>query len=80
MVEPVREQLHKWKQSNIGVTHLRMDNAGENKLLQKRCTSKDWKMNFDFEFTARDTPQQNSLAQVGFATSANHGCIMLTYL
>ena len=68
MVEPTCEQLHKWQQSNIGITHLRLDNAGENKLLQTRCASKDWKMNCEFEFTARDTPQQNSLAEVGFAT------------
>ena len=26
-----------------------------------------------FEFTARDIPQQNSLAEVGFATCANRG-------
>ena len=68
MVEPTCEQFHKWQQSNIGITHLRLDNAGENKLLQTRCASKDWKMNFEFEFIARDTPQQNSLAEVGFAT------------
>ena len=28
-------------------------------------------MNFEFELTARDTPQQNSLAEVGFATLVN---------
>ena len=44
MVEPTCEQLHKWQQSNIGITHLRLDTAGENKLLQTRCASKDWKM------------------------------------
>ena len=52
MVEPTCEQFHKWQQSNIGITHLRLDNAGENKLLQTQCTSKDWKMNFESEFTA----------------------------
>ena len=34
-------------------------------------------MNFEFEFTARDTPQQNSLAEVGFVTLANHGRAMM---
>ena len=68
MVEPTCEQFHKWQQSNIGITLLRLDNAGENKLLQTRCASKDWKMNFEFEFIARDNPQQNSLTEVGFAT------------
>ena len=77
MVEPTCEQLHKWQQSNIGITHLRLDNAGENKLLQTRCASKDWKMNCELEFTARDTPQQNSLAEVGFATLANCGRAMM---
>jgi len=52
---------------------MRLDNAGENKLLKKRCDSKDWKLGIEFEFTARDTPQQNSLAEVGFATIANRG-------
>ena len=77
MVEPTCEQLHKWQQSNIGITHLRLDNAGENKLMQTRCASKDWKMKCEFEFTARDTPQQNSLAEVGFATLANCGWVMM---
>ena len=77
MVEPTCEQLHKWQQSNIGITHLQLDNAGENKRLQTRCASKDWKMKCEFEFTARDTPQQNSLAEVGFATLANCGRAMM---
>ena len=34
-------------------------------------------MNCEFEFTARDTPQQNSLAEVGFATLANCGGAMM---
>jgi hypothetical protein len=48
-----------------------MDNAGENKLLKTRCESKDWKFNIKFEYTARDTPQQNSKAERGLATIAN---------
>ena len=77
MVEPTCEQLHKWQQSNIGITHLRLDNAGENKLLQTQCASKDWKMNCEFEFTARDTPLQNSLTEVGFVTLANRRWAMM---
>ena len=34
-------------------------------------------MKCEFEFTARNTPQQNSLAEVGFATLANHGQAMM---
>ena len=71
MVEPTCEQFYRWKQSGNPVKYVRLDNAGENKLLKKRCQSKDWKLKIEFEFTARDTPQQNSLAEVGFATIAN---------
>jgi hypothetical protein len=48
-----------------------MDGAGENKKLQKRSDSKDWKLEIDYEITARATPQQNHLAELGFATLAN---------
>ena len=34
-------------------------------------------MNFEFEFTARDTPQQNSLTEVAFVTLANCGWAMM---
>ena len=34
-------------------------------------------MNCEFEFTARDTPQQYSLAEVGFATLANNRQAMM---
>ena len=34
-------------------------------------------MKCEFELTARDTPQQNSLAEVGFATLANRGRAMM---
>ena len=71
MVKPTCEQFQKWKQNGKAVTHLRMDNAGENKLLQKRCESSNWKFDIKYEYTARDTLQQNSLAEVGFATIAN---------
>jgi len=73
MVEPTCKQMERWKQSNMAVTHMRLDNAGENKLLKKRSDSSDWKLNIKFEFTARDTPQQNSLAEPSFAKIANHG-------
>ena len=35
--------------------------------------SVDWKLPIEFDFTARDTPQQNSLAEVSLATIANRG-------
>jgi hypothetical protein len=50
-----------------------LDNAGENKLLQQRSQSADWKLNIKFEFTVRDAPQQNHLAELGFAHLVNYG-------
>jgi hypothetical protein len=73
MVEPTCEQLYKWKESGKAVKFIRCDNAGENKLLQSRAQSKDWKLGIEFEFTGRDTPQRNHLAELGFALLANRG-------
>jgi hypothetical protein len=78
MVEPTCEQFQKWKENGKAVTYLpRLDNTGENKLLEKRCESSDWKFNIKFEFTARDKQEQNSLAEVGFAMIANQGQVMM---
>jgi hypothetical protein len=57
MVEPTCELFHKWKETGKNLKIVRLDGAGENKKLQKRCDSKDWKLNLKFEFTARDTPR-----------------------
>jgi hypothetical protein len=73
MVEETCEQLHHWKARGRDTETIRLDNAGENKLLQQRSQSADWKLNIKFEFTARDTPQQNLLAELGFAHLANYG-------
>jgi hypothetical protein len=69
--ERTNSKLHRWKQSGRGAEIIRLDNAGENKLLQQRSQSADWKLNMKFEFTACDTPQQNHLAELGFAYLAN---------
>ena len=68
MVEPTCEKWGKWKQHGKAVKFVRMDNAGENKLLEKRCDSATWKLGIVFEYTARDTPQQNHLVEIGIAT------------
>eukprot|EP00957_Ditylum_brightwellii_P073862 5612026-Ditylum_brightwellii.AAC.1 len=60
--------LSKWKQGGKAVKCIRLDNAGENKVLAVQNDSADWKLNIEYEFTARDTPQQNSMVEVGFAT------------
>jgi hypothetical protein len=73
MVAGTWEQLHRWKQNGKGVEITRLENAGENKLLQQRLQSADWKLDAKSEFTARDTPQQNHLAELGFAHLANYG-------
>ena len=78
MVEPTCEQWHKWKTVGLVVKYCRLDNAGENKLLQKRCNSAEWQLGIEFEFTARDTPQQNHLAELGFAVLANRGRALMT--
>ena len=79
MVEPTCAQLHRWKESGHGVKHIRMDNAGENLTLQTRSDSSDWKLNIDFEYTARNTPQQNHLAEQGFAHLANLGRALMNH-
>jgi hypothetical protein len=68
MVEPICEKLQKWETSGRPVKIIRCDNAGENNKLKERLLSKDWKKNIKFEFTARNTPQQNHLAEIGFTT------------
>ena len=77
MVEPTCEKLHQWKQAGVGVKKIRCDNAGENVSLENRCKSAAWKLDVEFEYTARDTPQQNSMVEVGFATLGNRGRAMM---
>ena len=67
MIEPLCEQLSRWKQQGLGIDIIRCDNAGENKGLQARANSAAWKLNIAFEYTARDTPQQNHLAEIAIS-------------
>ena len=48
MVEPTCEMWYKWKTAGLGVNACRLDNAGENKLLQQRSESADWKLDIEF--------------------------------
>jgi hypothetical protein len=43
---------------------MRQDNAGENKKLEKRLQSADWKLPVKMEYTAANTLQQNALVEV----------------
>ena len=78
MVEPVCELIQKWKNENKPVRRIRCDNAGENNTLEKRLKSSDWKMgDIQFEYTSRNTPQQNSRVEKGFETIVNRGRAMM---
>jgi hypothetical protein len=79
MVESTCALLKQWKEEGHPVSHIRMDNGGENIALMNRCKSAEWQLtNIKFEMTARDTPQQNSLVEVGFATVSNRAKAMLS--
>jgi len=78
MIEPTCEWLKKATNSQCPVKIIRMDNAGENKKLEARMQSVDWQMNIKVEYTARDTPQQNHLAELAFAVIANRGRAMMS--
>jgi hypothetical protein len=45
---------------------MRQDNAGENKKLEQRLLSADWKLQVNMEYTAADTQQQNALVELKF--------------
>ena len=77
MVDPTCDTLNRWKQAGKPVKYLRCNNAGENKLLQKTCNGKDWKLDIEFEYTTRNTPQQNHLVELGFAVIVNLGCALM---
>ncbi len=68
MVEPMCQLLHDLKNKGIDISIIRCNNSGENTELNKVCNGKDWKLNLLFEYTARATPQQNSIAEVAFYT------------
>ena len=76
-IETYCEALHRWKDRGKPVQIIRQDNAGENKALQSRVQSVDWKMTIAFEYTAPFTPQQNSLVERAFAEIASKARTML---
>ncbi len=79
MVEPTCELFSRWKRAGYGVDIVCLDNAGENLALQSQSNSATWQLGIEFEFTACDTPQQNSLAEVGIFTLANRVRAMMHY-
>jgi hypothetical protein len=77
MVEPTFELIKMLKNKGIVVKVIRLDNAGESMLLDKRCKSKDWKIDITFEFSARATPQHNHLMELGLAEINKKGRAIL---
>ena len=79
MTERTCEFLHKMKQRGLHVKIIRLDPAGKNKKLEERAESVDWKpiQPVDFEFTSRDTPQHNNLAELSFPYIAGKARAMM---
>jgi hypothetical protein len=73
MCEPTCELIKKLKDMEIEIKIIRMDNVGENKLLQQRCESRDWQFAIKYNFTGRDTPHHIHMAELGFSTLGNKG-------
>ena len=67
-VERSCELFNKLKSRGMPVKFVRRDPAGEDQLLEKRAGSVDWQnlQPLTFEFTSRDTPQHNNLAELAF--------------
>ena len=73
MVEPTCELFSRWKQSGHAVDIVRLDNAGENMLLQNEVNSAPWQLGINFKL------QQNLLAEVGIFTLVNRVRAMMHY-
>ena len=63
------------KKHRIEIKRIRLDNSGENKSLQKECDKQN--LGIIFEFTAPETPQQNSLAERRIPTLMGRARAML---
>jgi hypothetical protein len=71
MVESTCQIVQNLKNSEKDIRIIRCNDSGENKALEKRMNSSNWKMGIKFEYPGRDTPQRNSLAEVTFHTMLN---------
>ena len=61
----------------IKVQRIRMDNAGENKMLEKSSDQNE--MGIKFEYTAPGTPQQNGVVERAFVTLIGNGTAMMNH-
>ena len=71
IVEPTCMLIDKFEKINAITKYIRCDNAGENKTLEKTINGAKWKKGIQFKYTARSTPQQNSLAETAFSYLLN---------
>jgi hypothetical protein len=65
-IENMFQCIQAQKARGYPVLIMRQDNAGENKSLERRLQSADWKLRVIIEYTASDTPQQNALVVLKF--------------
>ena len=77
MVEPTCQWMHKMKEKGMAIKVIRLDPAGENVKLEIRARSADWKLAIEYEFTSRDTPQHNNLAELAFPYLAGRARAMM---
>jgi hypothetical protein len=63
MVQSTCAELNGWKDSRDGVKYICMDNAGKNVTLQEQSDSSNWKLSYNFKYTAQNEPQKNHLAE-----------------
>ena len=56
MTKPTLGKIDYWEEQWIGCQTYLVIKRWQNKKIQEREESKDWKMNIDFKYTARDTP------------------------
>jgi hypothetical protein len=56
MVEPTCQLVQNLKNTGKDIRILRCNDGGENKALENRMNSSDWKMGIKFEYNGRDTP------------------------
>jgi hypothetical protein len=69
-VESMCQRIQAQTARGYPVLQLRQDNAGENKTLEKRLQTADWKLQVKMKYTAANTPQQNALVEVKFTSLA----------
>ena len=77
MITATCVQLSQWKALGFLVQYMRMDNAGKNKLLEQTMNGTEWQLNITPKYTARNSPQQNHLAEIAIATIMNRARAML---